>query len=85
MKITVYSSPGCLACEEVKDILDANNLSYESFVVATPEQPSEGDITHEEFHNQHSFVWMMPYITADDNVKIAGLPTFKKWMEHLGY
>ena len=44
-----------------------------------------GDITQEEFNKQHNFVFLMPYITCDDNVKVSGLSMFNKWMKHLGY
>ena len=83
MKITVYSAPGCLECQEVKNILEEHNLDYKSVVVGNEKQP--GDITQEEFNKQHNFVFLMPYITCDDNVKVSGLSMFNKCIKHLGY
>ena len=44
-----------------------------------------GNMYQEEFNKQHNFVFLMPYITCDDNVKVSGLSMFNKWMKHLGY
>ena len=55
----------------MKNILAEHNLDYKSVVVGNEKQP--GDIRQEEFNKQHNFVFLMPYITCDDNVKVSGL------------
>lgn len=77
MKITVYSSPGCFDCQEAKRILGVNDLKYKSIVIGE-------DITKEEFEQKYPEALWFPVVIADDDVKISGLPTFKKWMKHLG-
>lgn len=34
-KVTIYSTPTCHYCGEVKDLLKSKNISYEEFNVAT--------------------------------------------------
>ena len=63
MKITVYSSPGCFDCQEVKRILGVNNLHYESIVIGE-------DITKDEFEKKYPEAVWFPVIIADDDVKI---------------
>mgnify|MGYP003510984861 CR=1 FL=1 len=73
MTITVYSKPACAFCDKAKNLLEANNLSYDELIFDVGQLHVDGKqyVDLAEFKQQYPDVKSVPQIFID-GVRIGG-------------
>lgn len=57
---TVYSTPTCVACKELKAKYDAQGIAYKEVMIGR-------DISKEDFFSKYPSVRSVPYVVENDD------------------
>ncbi len=73
MKIQILTTPNCSGCNQVKKMLDEENIKYESI-----------DITKNPALLQKYLIMSAPGIVINNKLEFVGVPNKKELMKKLG-